>query len=87
MNYNLLFGLLLILPCAGGAICTMLPTPNRILAAMCATVLRPVVMMPIVRRVITGGPVELSTDYFMWMRSAFHLCVMAIVFVASSIYA
>ena len=36
--YDLLYGLLLLLPCVGGAICIALPSPRRILAAMCATV-------------------------------------------------
>jgi hydrogenase-4 component F len=89
MDYNLLFGLLLILPCAGGAICTMLPTPWRIMAAMCATVFAcPVIMMPIVWRVIAGGPVEaVGGLFYVDALSAYHLCVMSIVFVASSIYA
>jgi hydrogenase-4 component F len=89
MDYNLLFGLLLVLPCAGGAICTMLPTPRRIMAAMCATVFAcPVMMMPIVRRVIVSGPVEAFGGlFYVDALSAYHLCVMSIVFVASSIYA
>jgi hydrogenase-4 component F len=89
MDYNLLFGLLLILPCAGGAICTMLPTPRRIMAAMCVTVAAcPVMVMPIVWRVSAEGPVEaFSGLFYVDALSAYHLCVMSIVFVASSIYA
>jgi hydrogenase-4 component F len=89
MGYNLLFGLLLILPCAGGAICTMLSTPRRILAAMGATVVAcSAIMMPMVWRVIATGPLEAFGGlFFVDALSAYHLCIMSIVFVASSIYA
>jgi hydrogenase-4 component F len=89
MGQNLLFGLLLIIPCAGGAICTILPTPRRILAAMGATVVACVaIMMPIVWRVIATGPMEAFGGlFFVDALSAYHLCVMSIVFVASSLYA
>jgi hydrogenase-4 component F len=89
MEYNLLFGLLLILPCAGGAVCTILPGPRRIMAVMCATVASSAaILAPTVWRVITQGPVEAFGGlFFIDALSAYHLFVMSIVFVASSIYA
>jgi hydrogenase-4 component F len=89
MGYNLLFGILLVLPCAGGGICTMLPTPRRILAAMSATVAAcSAILMLMVWRVIANGPVQAFNGlFFVDALSAYHLGVMSIVFAASSIYA
>jgi hydrogenase-4 component F len=88
MGNNFLFGLLLILPCAGGAVCTMLPAPRRILSVMCVTVFAfAIVLLPMVWRVISTGPVEAFGGLFIVdALSAYHLFVMSIVFVASSIY-
>jgi hydrogenase-4 component F len=89
MGYGLLLGILIILPCAGGAICTVLPTLRRILAAMCATVMVcALITASIVWRVFTGGPIEaFGGIFYVDALSAYHLSVMTIVFVASSIYA
>jgi hydrogenase-4 component F len=88
MGYNLLFGLLLILPCAGAAICALLPTPRQILAVKCTAVVACVpIMLLIVRRVVANGPIEAFGGlFYVDALSAYHLCVMSIVFVASSIY-
>jgi hydrogenase-4 component F len=89
MEYSLLFGLSLILPCAGGAVCTILTTPRRTLAAMCSTVaFSALITMTIVWRVFTGGPVEaVGGLFYVDALSAYHLGVMTMVFLASSIYA
>ncbi len=87
--YDLLYGLLLLLPFAGGAICIFLPSPRRILAAMCATVTASaLVALLIVRRVFITGPTAAARGWFyVDALSAYHLCVMMLVFVASSVYA
>jgi hydrogenase-4 component F len=56
---------------------------------MCATVAASTaIMIPIVWRVIGSGPVEAFNGlFYVDALSAYHLCVMAIVFVASSVYA
>jgi hydrogenase-4 component F len=89
MEYNLLFGLLLILPCAGGGLCTLLPAPRRILAVLCATVAASAgILIPIVRRVFTAGPVEaFGGQFYVDALSGYHLCILSMVFIASSIYA
>jgi hydrogenase-4 component F len=89
MGYNSLFGILLLLPCVGGSLCAALPSPRRIMAAMCATVASSaLIAVSIVWRVFTGGPVEAFGGlFYVDALSAFHLSVMSMVFVASSIYA
>jgi hydrogenase-4 component F len=89
MEHNLLFGILLILPCAGGAICATLPKSGRIMASMCATVACcALIAMYMVGRVFTGGPIEAFGGlFYVDALSAYHLGVMSMVFVASSIYA
>jgi hydrogenase-4 component F len=84
-----LFGILLMLPCAGGTLCAMLSKPGRIMAAMGATVASSaLITMWIVGRVFNGGPVEAFDGlFYVDALSAYHLGVMSIVFVASSIYA
>ncbi len=87
--YGLLCGLLLLIPILGGGLCLALPTPRRILTAMCATVAASALAaLPVVYRVFTSGPLEAAGG---WLHvdalSAYHLCVMFVVFVASSIYA
>ena len=87
--YDLLYALLLILPFAGGAVCIALPSPRKILAAMCITVcITASVAMLIVWRVFVTGPEAAARGWFyVDALSAYHLCVMMVVFVASSIYA
>jgi hydrogenase-4 component F len=89
MEYNLLLGILLILPCAGGAICATLPKPGRIMAAMCTTVaFCALITMLLVWRVFNGGPIEAFGGlFYVDALSAYHLSVMSMVFVASSAYA
>jgi hydrogenase-4 component F len=89
MDQSLIFGLLLILPCVGGAICTLLPAPRPILAVMSATVVAfSAIMTPMACRVFATGPVKAFGGlFFVDALSAYHLCLMLIVFVASSIYA
>ncbi|MBP1622104.1 MAG: hypothetical protein H6Q07_124, partial [Acidobacteria bacterium] len=54
--YDLLYGLLILLPFVGGAICVALPSPRQILAAMCLTVCASaLVALWIVWRVFTGS--------------------------------
>jgi hydrogenase-4 component F len=87
--YDLLYGLLILLPFVGGAICIALPSPRQILATMCITVCASaLVALWIVWRVFTGGPVfAVGGWFYVDALSAYHLCVMMMVFVASSIYA
>jgi hydrogenase-4 component F len=87
--YGLLCGLLIVLPCAGGALCLALKAPKRILGTQCATVAASaLITIPLVRRVFTCGSVETVHSWFyLDALSAFHLCVMMLVFVLSSIYA
>jgi hydrogenase-4 component F len=89
MDTSLLFMLLLILPCAGGAICTILPTLKRILTVMSITVAVWALMsIVIVWCVFTGGPVQAFGElFYVDALSAYHLGIMTIVFVASTIYA
>jgi hydrogenase-4 component F len=89
MENSLLFGLMLILPCAGSAICILMPTPKKILAAMCAAVaFCALTTLSIVWRVFTSGPIEsFGGLFYVDALSAFHLGVMTIVFVTSSLYA
>jgi hydrogenase-4 component F len=89
MNYSLLFGLLLLVPCAGGAICIAMPAPGRILAAMCATVVAwALISLTICFSVFSRGPI-LAADrvFYVDALSGYHLFVMMLVFVAASVYA
>jgi len=87
--YGLLCGLLIVLPCAGGVLCLALKSPGRILGTMCATVaLSALATIPIIRQVFTSGSVEAVHGWvYVDALSAYHLCIMMMVFVASSIYA
>jgi len=87
--YDLLYGLLILLPFVGGAICVALPSPRQILAAMCLTVCASaLVALWIVWRVFTGSaPFAVGGWFYVDALSAYHLCVMMMVFVASSLYA
>lgn len=87
--YGLLCGLLLALPCAGGVLCLAWKSPARILGTLCATVAASaLVAVSIVWRVFHGTPVEAVYGWFyVDALSAYHLCVMMMVFVMSSIYA
>jgi hydrogenase-4 component F len=87
--YDLVYALSLLLPFAGGAICLVLRSPRRILATMCATVVASaLVALSIVWRVFADGPEAAARGWFyVDALSAYHLCVMMMVFVASSIYA
>jgi hydrogenase-4 component F len=89
MENSLLFGLLLILPCAGGAVCTILPTLKWVLSVLCATVaVFALIVLAILWRVFTGGPVAAFGGlFYVDALSAYHLGVMTLVFVASTIYA
>jgi hydrogenase-4 component F len=89
MQNNLLFILLLLIPCIGGSLCTLLPTLRKILAVMCATVAICALMtLAVAWRVFTDGPVRSFGElFYVDALSAYHLGVMTIVFVASSIYA
>lgn len=89
MEYSVLFGLLLIIPCIGSALCSMLPGARRVMMSLSATVAVSVIMMvPLVWRVIQAGSVSAFGGLFYAdALSAYHLCVMSIVFVASSVYA
>jgi hydrogenase-4 component F len=87
--YDLVYALSLLLPFAGGAICLALRSPRRILATVCATVVASaLVALSIVWRVFADGPEAAARGWFyVDALSAYHLCVMMMVFVASSIYA
>ncbi len=89
MGNSFLFGLLLILPCVGGILCTVLPGPRRILASLCATVAgSTLVAILVVWRVLTAGPAfGFGGLIYVDALSAYHLCVMSVVFMASSVYA
>jgi hydrogenase-4 component F len=87
--YGFLCGLLIVLPCAGGALCLALKSPRRILGTLCATVAASaLVAILLARQVFTCGSVETVHGWFyLDALSAFHLCVMMLVFLVSSIYA
>jgi hydrogenase-4 component F len=89
MEYNVLILLLLILPCIGGGIGALLPAPRRILAIVAATVIACAgILIPIVWRVIHSGPLEAFGGlFYVDALSGYHLCILSIVFSASSIYA
>jgi hydrogenase-4 component F len=88
-NYGFLFGLLLVLPCAGAILCLALKTPGRILGTMCATVAASTLAaIALVRPVFSNGPVEAVYGWFyLDALSAYHLCIMMLVFAVSSVYA
>jgi hydrogenase-4 component F len=87
--YDLLYGLLIFLPLVGGAICIALPSPRQILLAMCATVIASALAALLaVRGMLAAGPTIAARGWFyLDALSAYHLLVMMMVFVASSIYA
>jgi hydrogenase-4 component F len=87
--YNLLYGLLILLPFVGGAICIALPSPRQILTTMCLTVCASALVAAwIIRHVFTGGPAfAVGGWFYVDALSAYHLGVMMMVFVASSLYA
>jgi hydrogenase-4 component F len=89
MNYTLLLVLLLLIPCAGGAICTAMPAPRRILAAMCTTVMVwALITLTVCWRVFSRGPLMAADEvFYVDALSGYHLCVMLLVFVAASVYA
>ncbi len=89
MEYDLIFGLLIVLTCAGGAICTLLPTLKQILSVLCATVaVFALIILSLAWRVFTGGPVEAFGGLlYVDALSAYHLGVMTLVFASSTIYA
>ncbi len=87
--YQYLYGLLLFLPLVGGSICIALASSRKILMAMCITVcISALVALWIVWHVFTRGPeFEAGGWFYMDALSAYHLFVMMLVFVASSLYA
>jgi hydrogenase-4 component F len=87
--YDILYGLSLLLPIVGGALCFVLPSLRRIFATMCVTVAASaLVSLSIVWRVFAEGPSAAARGWFyVDALSAYHLCVMMMVFMASSIYA
>jgi len=89
MNYAILIALLLIVPCAGGAICTVMPGHRRILAAMCATVgAWAVIAGTVCWRTFSLGPLQAAEGvFYVDALSAYHLCVMMLVFAAASVFA
>ena len=89
MEIGSLFILLLLLPCVGSAICTLLPGLKQILSLMCTTVMMcALVTAVIVWRVFTTGPAEgFGQLFYVDALSAYHLSVMMIVFVTSTLYA
>jgi hydrogenase-4 component F len=89
MKYSFLFGLLLGAPLAGGALCVSLSAARKILNSMCAAVLASAAIVGYLAwKVFTQGPMLSPNGLFLIdALSAFHLCVMAIVFSASSLYA
>jgi hydrogenase-4 component F len=89
MDGAILIGLLLILPCAGSAVCIFLSAPKKILDALCATVLIWAALAAMtVFRVFSSGPFEAAEELFLLdALSGYHLAVMMFVFVASTVYA
>ena len=89
MNDTLLIVLLLIVPCAGGAICAVLPGPRRILAAMCATVgIWALTAIAVCFRTFSSGALQAAEGvFYLDALSAYHLCVMMLVFAAASVFA
>lgn len=89
MDNTALLALLLIIPCAGGAVCKLLSSPKRILDLMSVTILVSAAAgFILVYRVFAGGPFEAAERIFrVDALSAYHLGVMLLVFVASSLYA
>jgi hydrogenase-4 component F len=89
MNDTLLIVLLLIVPCAGGAICAVLPGHRRILAAMCATVgIWALTAIAVCFRTFSNGPLQAAEGvFYLDALSAYHLCVMMLVFAAASVFA
>jgi hydrogenase-4 component F len=89
MDGIILIGLLLILPCAGSIVCILLSAPKRILDVLCATVLIWAVIAEMtVFRVFSSGPFEAAQGLFLMdALSGYHLAIMMLVFVASSLYA
>jgi hydrogenase-4 component F len=89
MNYSLLLGLMLFVPCAGGVICITMPAPGRILAAMCTTVgVWALITLRICFGVFSHGPLQADDRvFYVDALSAYHLCVMLLVFVSASVYA
>lgn len=89
MDYPLLLGLLLIIPCAGGAVCIAISAIKRILPIMCATVLVwALITSAVCYHVFVQGPLQaFGGVFYVDALSAYHLCVMMLVFVAASIYA
>lgn len=89
MDNTALLALLLAIPCAGGAVCALLSSPKRILDLMSATILAAAAVgFALVYRVFAGGPFEAAERIFrVDALSAYHIGVMMIVFVASSLYA
>jgi hydrogenase-4 component F len=87
--YGLLCGLLIFLPCAGSALCLALRSPGRILGTLCATVsASALAAILLAHQVFTCGSVETMHGWFyLDALSAFHLCVMMLVFIVSSLYA
>jgi len=86
---DLLYGFLILLPVLGGTVCMALPSPRAILAAACTTVCASaLVALAVAVRVFAGGPAfAVSGWFYVDALSAYHLCVMMMVFVASSVYA
>ncbi len=89
MNDTPLIALLLIVPCAGGAICAILPGRRRIFAAMCATVgIWALTAIVVCFRTFSSGPVQAADGvFYLDALSAYHLCVMMLVFATASLFA
>jgi hydrogenase-4 component F len=89
MENSLLLELLILLPCAGGAICTILPTLKWTLSVLCATVaVFALIALDILWRVFTGGPADAFGGLFcVDALSAYHLGIMTLVFLTSTMYA
>ncbi len=89
MDNALLIGLLLVVPCAGGAISASMRKPRGILAAMCTAVgLWALVAGTVSGRAFLGGPFQAADGaVYVDALSAYHLGVMIVVFVAASLFA
>jgi hydrogenase-4 component F len=89
MNYGLPIALLLIVPCVGGAICAALPGLRRILAAMCLTVgIWAAIALAVCWRTFADGRLQAAGGvFYLDALSAYHLCVMTLVFASASVFA
>jgi hydrogenase-4 component F len=89
MDNALLIGLLLFVPCTGGGICAAMRGRRRIMAAMCITVgIWAILAGTVCRRTFAAGSFAAADGtFYVDALSAYHLCIMMLVFAASSIFA